>query len=140
VEGIIDNRTGKDWPNTGSLIWWLFGFIVVGGLALFPAMGGPWAGIVLLAFAPLIAVAMAADARAEKKHGVTRHRYSCHLCGKRWDWREDQPYPYPAGTPLASNAQLLRSLSEQRLAQEEAARREHEAVMWNIIQQQQRNK
>jgi hypothetical protein len=65
------------------------------------------------------------------------YNYFCQLCGKRWEWREDQPYPYPAGTALAANANELLRMGAQRLEEEEAARqREYdEWTMWHIHQQ-----
>jgi hypothetical protein len=89
----------------------------------------------------------AADERAfAKQQPVTLHRYYCLLCGKHWQWREDQPYPYPTGTPLTLNAAGARRLSEQQLAEEaqEAVRQReyyewYMRYMWNIYQQRNRD-
>ena len=47
---------------------------------------------------------------------VAEHHYFCNLCGFRWQWREDRPYPYTPGTRLAPNADELRRIGEAQLA------------------------
>src|SRR5262249_34734233 len=48
------------------------------------------------------------------------HHYACLFHDFQWIWREDEPYPYPAGTPLAPNAAELQRHGARPPAEEAA--------------------
>ncbi len=64
---------------------------------------------------------------------VIKYNLYCELCGYRWTWQNDQPYP-----TVNVNPALIQQ-GEQRL-QEEAARRQRDMEAAWLLQQQQQKK
>lgn len=59
------------------------------------------------------------------------HKYSCQICGYRWNWREGTPLP-----PVKSDPKLV-ALGERKLAEEEEARRrQQEQAAFHYLSQQ----
>ncbi|OQY95386.1 MAG: hypothetical protein B6D41_06205 [Chloroflexi bacterium UTCFX4] len=60
---------------------------------------------------------------------IVRQEFYCNLCGYRWNWRNDEPYPHITVNPILIQ-QGEQRLEQKRREQEDWERRAQASVNW----------